>query len=1070
MFAPRPLAEPAPRSLLHPGEQRPVTLVVLDLALHGGEAYLPPETLAQLSGPLAEAIAGEFTCRGARVLHREGGRMIAVFGWPEVREDDAELAATAALAADRRRVEAGAIFDDVGCGVTGRAGVHAGFAALSEEGGAPAITGEALEIAVHLAEQAPLNGVLLSDAAVAQLPALFATRPLGELHLQSRRLLAHELLGGDSAPWSEIAASAQMSRRGQAGPAAFVGRAAELDALTAALTEVRERGGPGLALVVGGAGLGKTRMVTELCARLAVRGRPPTPVVRVVPPPREPYGLWASVLRAFLDPRAAADDESLRESLAALGRALDPERRAALLRQQPVIAMLLGGGLGGLAEENSPQAVGNRIQTAVTLCLTAAARRAAPHPGDPPLLVALDDVHRADDASLAILGPVLAALRAPLPLLVIVTAREGAALDLRGLPQQSAPIVLGPLDDGDAAALCRALAGGLRPGLRADQLGHAPDPSLSPAACEFVVKRAAGSPLFIEELIPALRSQGLLGAHAERLSGFLPPASLYALLFGRLDRLDAGLREMLRIASALGAEFERPLFEAVVEAAALQDSSLLAGTTPRAALDDLTRREFLSKSGDVYGFRQAQLQGAVYGTILAENKRALHLLAAEALERLHEGRLDRYLSRLLLHYSRTEDVAKTVRYARLAGLNAYGIGAYEEASDDLMMAAALQDQIAEADPLPAPHTLLDLARAYQWSGRFAQADAAAAEAASRLAQIAGASPAAPSREAEALRAEICWTRGYVAEFRSRWDAALGFFEEAERAFADARRPFDAARVRCHRGFVLRSAGRLTEGMELSRDGWEVLRGSGNLAAVAHAGHDLGNVLRDLGQGEEARRIFDVAVAAGDELWRRGNTLEGTWGALAARSGRGMARAVAGDLDAAVADQRTVIALADQEGHRIAAAFASSHLAAHLLERGDLAEAEAAAARAHALSVELSMPSRAFKCRLTQARIAHKQGRAEQALAWLEEAESMARRDGLGDDAWFDVAERLVTALGPDSLDTSPGVPRLRSPAGSRVDALAAEGEARAKRSGQPRHRERAAALAVLAGIFQGEVK
>src|SRR6185436_686068 len=98
-----------------------------------------------------------------------------------------------------------------------------------------------------------------------------------------------------------------------------------------------------------------------------------------------------------------------------------------------------------------------------------------------------------------------------------------------------------------------------------------------------------------------------------------------------------------------------------------------------------------------------------------------------------------------------------------------------------------------------------------------------------------------------------------------------------------------------------------------------------------SGHDLGNLLRDLGRYDEALPIFERAVASGDDLRRQGRMSASIWGSLAARSGRAMTYAAMGNMELAIADQRAVLELARRDGNRVAEAITEYHLAAHYLD-------------------------------------------------------------------------------------------------------------------------------------------
>ena len=211
-------------------------------------------------------------------------------------------------------------------------------------------------------------------------------------------------------------------------------------------------------------------------------------------------------------------------------------------------------------------------------------------------------------------------------------------------------------------------------------------------------------------------------------------------------------------------------------------------------------------------------------------------------------------------------------------------------------------------------------------------------------------------------------------------------------------PVEAAEARCCRGFSLRALGQPGNGAVLAREGWAVLEATGEPATIARAGHELGNLLRDLGRYDEALRIFDRAVESGDELRRAGRMSESTWGSLAARSGRAMTYAALGNTAAAIADQQAVVDLATRDGNRVAQAISEYHLAVHYLEHGDLSSADDTAERAYRQCRDMDMPGRALKCRVVQARVRVAGGDWAGALARIAEALTTVDRGRMTEDA------------------------------------------------------------------------
>ena len=984
---------------LQPGERRLVAVICAHLQLDQSSG--PPlsvEDRDQLLSQFLDLFGQVLSDHGARVVGQPDGGLVGVFGGEHVREDDAEQAIAAALALGARRDEASALLADLGSTLTTRVGIHRGFVPQRARTDAPLpVGGETFDLAHRVSERAPLNGILATGDAVEGLRERLAVRPFARLTLpgRPRPVETCEVIG--------------TARGGEAAGPPFIGREAALVALRDALDAAAEGDAPVVAVVSGPPGIGKSRLIRHFLADLEGRSGGLLTSVRVEFPARVSYGLWASLVAEIL---ARIDettnlDRGERTAIDVLAAALDEDRGALLRRQGAIIDNLAGRGGDDFAG-HSPQEMGERIHLAVTLCLDAASRLL--RGPQQPLVVVLDNLHRADPASLSLLARVVGALRTAAPPLVLLGMRAA----LPGvLPRHARFIELGPLSAPEAAALVLAVAAPAAAG---------------PALRQIVAERAGGNPLFVEQLVATLREEGRLGASETDLRGVATPVSLYGLFLERVDRLETVMGDALRVASVLGTEFERDVFLSVSERAlpAPDGADRWPGTT---ALDELVARGFLTRrespAGGQYAFEQTQMQAAVYGTVLVENRQLLHRLAAEALEQFHIQRPGPHLERILHHYSQSGSIERTVHYARLAGERALALAAYDEAGDELGIAAALQDRLAETTDLAAAETLHRLATAFEWRGQLRQAAARAEDAAARLARDPRHRPAdGPALERQA---RIAMTLGEVYGLLGSWQRSIEAYADAERCFLEAGFPVEAAEARCCRGFSWRARGQPEQGVDLATEGWAALELTGHQPAIARAGHELGNLLRDLGRYDEARRIFDRAVEAGDDLRRLGRLSESMWGSIASRSGRAMTHAAAGDLEAAVADQLDANDLARRDGNRVAETITEYHLAAHHLDRGDLEASAGHAERAHRQAREMDMPGRAFKSRVIQARIGVHAGHWAEALARIRDAFAEAERDRIPEDALVDAVELLCSLEGRAAREPLAQAARLAWP-------------------------------------------
>ena len=259
------------------------------------------------------------------------------------------------------------------------------------------------------------------------------------------------------------------------------------------------------------------------------------------------------------------------------------------------------------ALELAPEQRRQRTLEALTSQLAGLARQQ-------PVLMIFEDAHWVDPTSLEVFGRIVDRIKT-LPVLLIVTFRP--EFDARWVGQSHVTsLTLNRLGEREAAAIIARLAGNTA--LPADVLAE-------------IVERTDGIPLFVEEMTKAVLEAESEGA-APRTAAAVPspalavPASLHASLMARLDRLGPA-KEMAQIGSAIGREFSHALLAAVARKPAAELGS---------ALDRLIRADLLSRQGvppqASYLFKHALVQDAAYGTLLREQRRALHARIADAIE------------------------------------------------------------------------------------------------------------------------------------------------------------------------------------------------------------------------------------------------------------------------------------------------------------------------------------------------------------------------------------------------------------------------------------------------------
>ncbi|MDX2168300.1 MAG: AAA family ATPase, partial [Deltaproteobacteria bacterium] len=432
-----------------------------------------------------------------------------------------------------------------------------------------------------------------------------------------------------------------------AGGGLFVGREAAMATLVGAL-ECALDGRARVALLVGEAGIGKTRTAEELAGAAAARG-----ALVLFGRCHEGAGApafwpWTQVVRDYVNtqPRAAV-------------RAAAQSGAADLAQLAPEIAAELG------VTATPSEADAERARFALFDSLTGFLRRAAQRQ---PLVVVIDDLHWADAASLLLLQ-FLARELAGARILLIAAYRDGRR-------DGDAPLsrCLGELARVDA---CQRLALG---GLPDAEIGRfieaATGTPPAPALVAAVAAQTGGNPFFLTELVR------LLGSAAARGGGALPvPGGVREAVARRVGQLSPTCRAWLNAAAVFGREVELPALAAAGSGAGRPRRSCLD------ALDEAVGANLVEPRGGLpprYRFAHALVQEALYDALPTRERARLHARAGAALAALYARDPTPVLSALAHHYGAAAavrgDDGRARRFAVRAARHAAATWAYEEAA------------------------------------------------------------------------------------------------------------------------------------------------------------------------------------------------------------------------------------------------------------------------------------------------------------------------------------------------------------------------------------------------------
>jgi class 3 adenylate cyclase len=617
-----------------------------------------------LGSEQTKIVVGECVSRMTHSVERFGGvvqaymgdGIAAFFGVPRAHENDAERAARAALAiaaevqdyAEEVR-RAWQISD-----FNVRIGINTGETAVGLVGGASPQSvsmGDTANVAARLQSIAAPGSIVVGEATAKALIRTFALESLGDVTVKGRQapVTTWRLIG----PQAGLRAS---------GARPLVDRETEMSALQAALAEL-EVGRGQIVLLLGEAGIGKTRLLVEL--RSIASGR-----VTWLEGHTHSYGsevVYGPLIQMLKDWIGAEEGEaalSVWTKLRAKQSLLPASKHPDVL---PHLAHLLSLRLDQAEAERlsaaSPSDLAREIRSAYRTWVASLAEQG-------PTVLAIEDVHWVDAASRELIDELLE-LTEQEALLVLITLRidpasEGWDMRVEALgdhPHRTTELRLTPLD----ARAARLLLQGLPRSAELDE-----------ADLDLIVAGAEGNPLYLEELVNTFADNAGLGQQhtwAPTVTGpkVLTP-TLESLLLARIDALPEEGRRLAQLSAVIGRSFLQRILEQV------------SGTGDvEAELTALVRadviRELRRYPEPEYIFRHGLLQQASLSTLPPRRRRALHGAVAAAFESVFAACLDDHLEVIAHHYARSDNPVKALDYLDRAGERAAALNATHSARE-----------------------------------------------------------------------------------------------------------------------------------------------------------------------------------------------------------------------------------------------------------------------------------------------------------------------------------------------------------------------------------------------------
>lgn len=820
-----------------------------------------------------------------------GDRLVVFFGAPRVHEDDPLRAVYAALEMQR------AVKDHFSALQTPegifrfqqRIGINTGTLFAGNVGAASlrqeyTLMGDDINMAARLMSKAGWPEIFISKRTQERVERFVELKDRGELKVKGKETLVrtYEV----RRRLDEFGTSQMVSST------VFVGREEALETLKAC-----ERGLLGqrgrIVCIVGESGLGKSRLLAEGRDWLNAQAgeTPPQWLDLRALSFSEQVGYWL-ISQAVLGVLAPKPDDSPDEilfNLWQLGNELLGKETAR--EAVPFLAQMLNLKLQGewarWVRDLDPKVRQKQTLWAVREFFAAAARKR-------PLVLAVDDLHYADEASLAAFEDLLQVTVAE-PLLLIFLfrqQREKGCWRLRdraasAYPHRFTELQLLPFSTAESAQMFAQLLPGA-------VFGEAQQREL--------FAKTAGNPFYIEEVVRSLKEMGAVIEDEARpgywrvvqqTAAIEIPDTLQGVIMARIDRLTEDARQVLQLAAVIGQQFQKDVLHSLVEA-----EHELGSWLAQLERSDLIRPAGMDAVAD-YVFPDALVQEVAYENLLVQRRQEFHSKIGLAMENLFlkaaggntllaEEALAQRCELLAYHFERSNDVERAIRYLEMAGHKAQSEFANETALQNYTQLLARLKQrgadwrkifdvlyrrqqihgllgnktarqadldemmtLAGEDAGARMVTLNALADLYQWTSHYPEAIAAAQQALELAVQLSD----------QAGQAEALNTMGIIAYYQAEYDRARPLLLQAcelRKAIGD---PAGLAWSTMYLGMMDFMEGNFSEAgrshahaLEMARQRHDVLQTAIHLTNLGRVSLSLGKYDQALAQFEESLQL------------------------------------------------------------------------------------------------------------------------------------------------------------------------------------------------------------------------
>jgi len=625
------------------GERKLVTVFFADVANFTAMSEKhDPEEVHQIMDGCFRILMEEIHKYEGTINQFTGDGVMALFGAPVAHEDHAQRACYAALSIQNTLAGyAEKLKKDRGIDFKMRIGLNSGPVVVGSIGDDLRMDytaiGDTINLASRMETMAKPGTILSSGHTYKLVRDYFKFESLGKIQVKGKELPQDAYALTRTSEVKTRIEAAVVS-----GLTKFVGRRREMEALQEVLERTRSGSGQVVG-IVGEAGVGKSRLILEM-RRLF---------------PKEQYGYLEGrclhyggsmaylplldILRSYFEIKEGEQESLIKKKMKEKIFELDEKLKTVLPPFQELLS-LKGEEEAYLKLE--PKQKREKIFEAVRDLFIRESQ-------NKPLVLVFEDLHWIDKTSEEFLDYFIGWL-ANTPILLIILYRpeythrwasrsyyNNVRVDQLSIPT-SAELVQSILREGEVV------------------------PELS----NLILGKAAGNPLFMEELTHSLLENGSIQKKdhqyflSKNVSDIQVPDTIQGIIAARIDRLDESLKRIMHVASVIGREFAFRILQAILEMKEELKSHLL----------NLQGLEFIYEKRLFpeleYIFKHALTQEVAYNSLLLKRRKEIHEKIGRAIEEIYPDRLEEFYEMLAYHYSKSDNLDKACQYLKLSGKKA----------------------------------------------------------------------------------------------------------------------------------------------------------------------------------------------------------------------------------------------------------------------------------------------------------------------------------------------------------------------------------------------------------------